>query len=63
MLGSDPPAQLKKLKAAEVKHLAGLVEEALARHNAAVEEAEASLLQHVPRPLRPAVRSFLKGAR
>lgn len=63
VLGSAPPAQLKKLKAADSKHLASLIEEALARHSAAAEEAEASLLQHVPRPLRPAVRSFLKGGK
>lgn len=62
-LGSAPPAPLKKLSAADRKHLAGVIDTALARHNAAVEEAETSLLQHVPRPLRPAVRSFLKGSK
>lgn len=62
-LRAEPPAALKKLKAADGKHLAELIDEALARQNKAVEEAEASLLQHVPRPLRPAVRSFLKGGR
>ncbi len=62
-LGAPPPPALKKLSAADRKVLATLVEQALERHEAAIIEAEASLLQHVPRPLRSTVRSILKGGR
>ncbi|MBI4898280.1 MAG: hypothetical protein HY827_07915 [Actinobacteria bacterium] len=63
VLGAAPPAGLKKLPAAERKALTALIEQALERQEVAVHEAEDGLLQHVPRPLRAAVRPFLRGGR
>lgn len=63
VLGAPPPAGFNKLVAADRKALTALIELALVRHEAAIDEAEAGLVQHVPRPLRPAVRSLLKGGR
>jgi hypothetical protein len=60
VLGASPPPGLKKLAAADRKALAALVEHALDRHRAAIEEAEVGLLRRLPRPLRPAVRSLLR---
>jgi hypothetical protein len=63
VLGAPPPAGFNKLVAADRKALTALIELARLRHEAAIDEAEAGLVQHVPRPLRPAVRSLLKGGR
>jgi hypothetical protein len=63
VLGAPPPPGFNKLVVADRKALTALIELALVRHEAAIDEAETGLVQHVPRPLRPAVRSILKGSR
>lgn len=62
-LGSDPPAALDCLKAADRKHLAALIQNALDRPEAVIDEAEDNVLKFLPRPLRPTVRKLLIGGR
>lgn len=56
VLGTRPPAGLRKLSAEDRAHLAAAIENAHDRQMAAVAEAEERALHHVPRPLRGTVR-------
>lgn len=56
VLGTRPPAGLRKLKAADRAHLAAMIESAHERQMAEVADAAERALHHVPRPLRGTVR-------
>ncbi|MFT4048347.1 MAG: hypothetical protein QM648_00740 [Solirubrobacterales bacterium] len=58
-LGAKPPKALDALPAADVKHLNEQVEEALARHQETMQQAENSIIEQAPRALRGTVRKIL----
>jgi hypothetical protein len=58
-LGAKPPAELDTLAAADLKQLADAVDVAYANHMQAMGEAEESIINTAPRPLRGAVRKIL----
>lgn len=64
-LGPTPGAraarELTPLSARQRGHLAQLVDDAIARHETALTDAEDRILSVVPRPLRGTVRKLLIG--
>lgn len=56
---ATPPRQLNQLSAANLNHLTDSVEQALAGHKAAIEQAELNIINQAPRPLRGTVRRVL----
>ena len=58
-LGTKPPKALDDLPAADLKHLNEQVEQALAEHQETVEQAENSIIDSAPRPLRGTIRKLL----
>lgn len=60
VLGVPPPPAFKRLAAKDRKLLAAQIEAALDKQIDAINRAEENVLQHLPRPLRGAVRRLLK---
>lgn len=58
-LGAKPPKGLAALPARDLQHLNEQVEAALALHQQTMAEAEASIVNHAPKPLRKTVRKIL----
>ncbi len=56
---ATPPRQLNQLSAADLNHLTDAVEQSLAGHKAAIEQAELNIINQAPRPLRGSVRRVL----
>lgn len=58
-LGSRPPAELDKLKAADLKDLAARINDTADRHEASLREAEQRVIEIAPRMVRGTVRKVL----
>jgi hypothetical protein len=58
-LGAKPPKGLSVLPARDLQHLNEQVEAALTLHQQTMAEAEASIVNHAPKPLRKTVRKIL----
>ena len=58
-LGSRPPAELDRLKAADLKDLAARIDATAERHEASVREAEQRVVEIAPRMVRGTVRKIL----
>ena len=58
-LGAKPPKALDDLPAKNLQDLNEKVAASLAAHKDSIEEAENSIVQHAPRPLRGTVRKIL----
>ena len=61
LLGTDPPASVRGLSAAEQDQLADLVRGAKQRQERTLEEAFVATLKHVPFPIRGLVKKVLIG--
>lgn len=57
-LGAKPPKALADLPAADLSHLARQIDTALAHHQETVEQAEQSIIDSAPRPLRGTIRKI-----
>lgn len=58
VLGAKPPKALGELPAADLSHLTEQIETALAHHQETVEQAEDSIINSAPRPLRGTIRKI-----
>ncbi len=58
-LGTTPPLALDKLPAAQLKHLNEQIQESMVHHQEAMEQAETSVINAAPKPLRGTVRKLL----
>jgi hypothetical protein len=58
-LGSKPPKGLAKLSAADLKHLNQQIAQSLEHHQASMAEAEETIINQAPKPLRKTVRKIL----
>lgn len=58
-LGSRPPAELDRLKAADLKDLAARINDTADRHEASLREAEQRVIEIAPRMVRGTVRKVL----
>lgn len=59
LIDAKPPAALNTLSAAELETLHRIVSESIDIHEAALAEAEESVVHIAPRPLRGTVRKIL----
>lgn len=56
VLGSKPPKALGELPDADLRHLTEQIEQSLNYHQESVAQAEASIVNSAPRPLRGTIR-------
>lgn len=58
-LGTKAPKALDELPAADLKHLTQQIEQAREEHQETMRQAEQSIIEMAPRPLRGTVRKVL----
>lgn len=58
-LGAKPPKALGALSAKDLQHLDAQIQTALAQHQETVRQAEDSIINQAPKPLRKTVRKIL----